>query len=74
MKLQQIVSELIEQLQKPMKPGCDLSDLGNEIGIAIGKHTSDQTGYELQSFISGIKHGISLAKGTHSLDTPTPDS
>jgi len=43
----------------------DISDLGNEIGIILGKYTSDEIGYELDSFIHGIKHGVSLTKGTH---------
>ena len=47
----------------------DLSDLGNEVGIAIGgtisKETIDSDGFELNSFINGVKHGISLTDGTH---------
>jgi len=40
--------------------------LGNEIGISIGKHINkDKMGYELDSFIAGIKHGVSLVDGTH---------
>lgn len=46
-------------------PKGDISDLGNEIGIVLGKYISDKIGYELESFISGIKHGVSLTKGTH---------
>jgi hypothetical protein len=67
MTLQDITSELIEHLQKSRIPqGCDLGDLGNEIGILIGKYTDkDKIGYELDSFIAGIKHGVSLTKGTH---------
>jgi hypothetical protein len=68
MTLQDITSDLIEHLQKSTKlpPGCDLSDLGNEIGISIGKHINEaKIGYEMDSFIAGIKHGISLADGSH---------
>lgn len=44
----------------------DLSDLGNEIGVVLGKHIkSSIKGYELDDFIRGIKHGISLSDGTH---------
>ena len=41
----------------------DISDIGNEIGIAIGEHLSESD--DLNSFISGLKHGISLKNGTH---------
>lgn len=41
----------------------DLSDIGNEIGIVIGKYLDpDNT---LDDFIHGIQHGISLTNGTH---------
>ena len=68
MTLQDITSDLIQHLQQTTKlpAGCDLSDLGNEIGIAIGEHINkDKMGYELDSFIAGIKHGVSLVDGTH---------
>lgn len=52
-------------LNIPYKEG-DLSDIGNEIGIILGKYIDDnKMGYDLISFISGIKHGISLTNGTH---------
>lgn len=62
-----IVNEIIELLNhSTIKNGCDLSDIGNEIGIAIGKYINeDKLGYELESFIAGIRHGISLVDGTH---------
>jgi hypothetical protein len=41
----------------------DISDIGNEIGIAIGEHLPENE--DLNSFISGLKHGISMKKGTH---------
>ena len=41
----------------------DISDIGNEIGVAIGEHLSTEE--ELNDFISGLKHGISLKNGTH---------
>jgi len=44
----------------------DCSDIGNEIGIIIGKYIDEnKMGWELDAFISGIKHGISIADGTH---------
>ena len=43
----------------------DLSDIGNEIGVIIAKHFSDKMGYDLDSFIHGLKHGVSLIDDTH---------
>lgn len=60
-----IKNNIKSQLDKINYQG-DLSDIGNEIGIAIGKYVhEDAYGWELDSFIHGVKHGISLAKGTH---------
>jgi hypothetical protein len=44
-------------------PNGDISDVGNEIGIALGQYLS--TDEELNDFITGLKHGISLTNGTH---------
>lgn len=62
-----IVQELVESLNhSSIKTGCDMSDIGNEIGLALGKYISkDKIGFELDSLISGIRHGISLVDGTH---------
>jgi len=44
----------------------DLSDLGNEIGIVVGKYfKKKKMGYQKSSFVSGLHHGFSLADGTH---------
>ena len=43
----------------------DLSDFGNEIGYTVGKKYKDMTEVEIEDFITGIKHGISLTNGTH---------
>lgn len=63
-KLESLINELSFRLDSMPIKG-DISDLGNEIGIILGKYTSDDIGYELDSFIHGIKHGVSLTKGTH---------
>lgn len=64
MQFHNITKEIIEQLNS-IKYNGDLSDIGNEIGIVLGKYLSEDKGYELDSFFHGIKHGISLTKGTH---------
>jgi hypothetical protein len=43
----------------------DLSDLGNEIGIAVGGQLHNMSQSEISQFISGFRHGVSLTNGTH---------
>lgn len=43
----------------------DISDLGNEIGIAVGSTIKNMTESEISQFISGFVHGVSLTNGTH---------
>jgi len=43
----------------------DLSDCGNEIGHTVGLKYKNMTEGEIEDFITGIRHGISLTNGTH---------
>jgi len=43
----------------------DLSDCGNEIGNMVGSKYKNMTQEEIEDFITGIRHGISLTNGTH---------
>jgi len=43
----------------------DMSDLGNEVGIALGNSIPKMSQEELNVFIMGLKHGVSLTNGTH---------
>lgn len=43
----------------------DISDVGNEIGYALGKVLENLQEDEIKDFIHGIRHGISLTNGTH---------
>ena len=43
----------------------DLSDCGNEIGYTVGRKYKNMTEGEIEDFITGIRHGISLTNGTH---------
>jgi hypothetical protein len=54
--------EIIVQLNKVNYRG-DMSDLGNEIGIVIGKFIDDEN--TIEDFIRGLRHGKSLVDGTH---------
>jgi len=66
----QINADVIEVLSKFSSPSGiskDLSDIGNEIGFAVGKHVSYKNyfGFHKDDFIAGFRHGISLTDGTH---------
>ena len=64
-KFNQILDELKIALNNIKYEG-DLSDIGNEIGLVIGNHIGkNELGYNIDSFISGLKHGVSLIDGTH---------
>ena len=54
--------EIIQQLDKIDYHG-DLSDLGNEIGIVVGKFVDEEN--TIEDFIRGLRHGKSLTDGTH---------
>ena len=58
-----ILNRIKTQLDNVNYDNGDISDIGNEIGVAIGEHLSTEE--ELQDFITGLKHGISLTNGTH---------
>ena len=62
-----ILKELAENINKNIKKAscrvADISDVGNEIGIAIGKYI--KTKEDKRDLIDGIEHGISLIDGTH---------
>jgi len=58
--------EISERLSALPYDNGDVSDIGNEIGIILGKYISDNSfGWEKDDLISGINHGISIANGTH---------
>jgi hypothetical protein len=58
----EVVQEIMVQLANIDYEG-DMSDIGNEVGIAIGtKFDKDNT---IEDFIHGLRHGVSLADGTH---------
>ena len=59
--IEEIKQDIISQLYDSHM--CDLSDVGNEIGIVIGKYTDDNN--TIEDFISGLRHGVSLSNGTH---------
>jgi len=58
--------EISEKLKSSTDKGSDLSDIGNEIGFIISEYIDNKKlGYDLDDFMSGVKHGVSLTDGTH---------
>jgi len=60
---QHILKQISESLSKVSYENGDLSDVGNEVGIAIGNYVT--TEQEFKDFVSGLRHGISLTNGEH---------
>jgi hypothetical protein len=61
-----VCQELSKRLSNIPYDNADMSDVGNEIGIIIAKYFNDEdNGWDVDSFITGLRHGISLTDGTH---------
>ena len=56
---------LLERAKEGNIINCDLSDCGNEIGLIVGGNYPNMTAGEIDDFIIGFRHGISLTNGTH---------
>lgn len=63
-KLNYIANTLKETVSRIKYKG-DISDLGNEIGVCVGNTYENMTEEEINDFISGFIHGVSLTNGTH---------
>jgi len=60
---QHILKQISESLSKVSYENGDLSDVGNEVGIAIGNYVTTEK--EFKDFVHGLRHGISLTNGEH---------
>ena len=60
-----IMTEISVKLPTIPYDNGDISDIGNEIGIAVGSILENITQQEINDFISGFRHGVSLTNGTH---------
>ena len=65
LKFNLVVSELSDRLRKLPYNHGDLSDIGNEVGYILGGIIKDMNDEDIQTFITGFKHGVSLTNGTH---------
>lgn len=63
-KLNFIANSLKERAVQIQYVG-DVSDLGNEIGVIVGHAYENMSEEEIEDFITGLRHGISLTNGTH---------
>ncbi len=63
-KLNYIANTLKETVNR-LKYEGDMSDLGNEIGYVVGNTYENMTDEDINDFISGFIHGVSLTNGTH---------
>jgi hypothetical protein len=43
----------------------DISDLGNEVGQTVGEFYKNMNENEIELFIQGFRHGVSLTNGNH---------
>ena len=60
---QHILKQISESLSKVSYENGDLSDVGNEVGIAIGNYVTTEK--EFKDFVTGLRHGISLTNEEH---------
>ena len=59
------LTELGNRLPSVQFLNGDISDIGNEVGFQLGSVLKNMTEDEIDDFISGFKHGLSLTNGTH---------
>lgn len=60
-----VIAAVVSYEIQHVKQMDDLGDLGNEIGIVIQRYFDDEMGFNLDSFINGVKHGVSLGDNSH---------
>ncbi len=65
MDFKQTISNISDHLKNLSYSNGDISDIGNEVGYSIGMSLENMTEDEIDSFISGFRHGVSLTNGTH---------
>ena len=61
-----VIKKVIKDIKSHEYFEGDLSDIGNDIGVIVGKYlkNSDEIG-DLDDLIGGIEHGISISTNTH---------
>lgn len=65
-EFKEVCTELSQRLSNIPYDNGDMSDVGNEIGIIIAKYFNNGgNGWDVDSFITGLRHGISLTDESH---------
>ena len=65
-EFKKVCTELSQRLSNIPYDNADMSDIGNEIGIIIAKYFNNKdNGWGVDSFITGLRHGISLTDESH---------
>ena len=64
-EFKETATKISNHLKKLKNYNGDISDIGNEVGYAIGSILENMTDSEINSFITGFIHGVSLTNGTH---------
>jgi hypothetical protein len=64
-KFREVFEEMCRTFNEIEYMNGDISDVGNEIGYALGKVLENMREDEIKTFIVGLRHGISLTNGTH---------
>ena len=64
-KVLESLTESLKERQKDVNYIGDLADMGNEIGVLVGNLYPNMNPVEIEDFIQGLRHGISLTNGTH---------
>ena len=65
MDFKQTINNISDHLKNLSYANGDISDIGNEVGYSIGMTLENMTEDEIETFISGFRHGVSLTNGTH---------
>lgn len=65
MDFKQTINNISDHLKNLSYTNGDISDIGNEVGYSIGMSLENMTEDEIETFISGFRHGVSLTNGTH---------
>ena len=65
MNFKETIKHISKQLDKIHYDNGDIGDIGNEIGFSLGSKIENMSEEQIEDFIIGFRHGVSLTNGTH---------
>jgi 2-keto-4-pentenoate hydratase/2-oxohepta-3-ene-1,7-dioic acid hydratase in catechol pathway len=65
MDFKETIKHISKQLDKVPYDNGDISDIGNEIGFSLGSKIENMSEEQIEDFITGFRHGVSLTNNTH---------